>query len=190
MVRSSVPPIPAAPRLGWYADHRKLVLPVHRNRVHVVPERGLKHRPFRPPLRGDPGVVPRKSGTAKVIGLEHNRFFWLGAVCGDGCVKMQRQDGKLYPFIAFCGSRPMVGQFAVYAAPFVGRVMEPWKSKHAECWSVQTSGRPAVRLIGHLFHGTDFALPRKLADARQALKWSPVRPYYGRSITGPLPTAR
>lgn len=124
------------------------------------------------------GVVPRKSKTAKVIGLENNRDFWRGVVDGDGCIQLlKRLNG--YPTIGLCGSRALMDQFANYMATILdGRQQAVTAMKGI--WSVGAAGTYAVRVIRELYDGCAVALDRKMERAQRAMAFQ-----FRRKCSGP-----
>ncbi len=55
------------------------------------------------------GIVPRKSFTARVIGLENNRHFWRGVFDGDGYFK--NKDGRDGDKMILTGNNDLCAQF-------------------------------------------------------------------------------
>lgn len=106
------------------------------------------------------GVVPRKSKTAMVIGLEKNIDFWRGMIDGDGWI-FQTQNNL--PAIGLCGSENIIKQFDKFV-----------KDKHPSCkaqpikkknWYFQTSGEPAQNIIRLLYNKSKISLDRKFEIA-------------------------
>ncbi|HEY9286262.1 MAG TPA: hypothetical protein VIP46_22615 [Pyrinomonadaceae bacterium] len=119
------------------------------------------------------GVTPRKSHTAKVIGLERDRHFWRGAVDGDGCIYVRKRRTKsreyLYPAINLCGSLDMVSQFIDFVRLHLpGCRAVP--SRSGPIYQVAFTFRQAARIIQILYEDCTVALDRKHAIARQALE--------------------
>jgi hypothetical protein len=107
------------------------------------------------------GVVPRKSKTAKVIGLEENRDFWRGCIDGDGWII----DSGKRPIVGLCGSLDLVSQFREF---FVKRFPECRKSVHpnSSVWKFEVSGTWAQHAMELLYKDCTIALPRKWDKAR------------------------
>lgn len=124
------------------------------------------------------GIVPRKTLTATVRGLESNRDFWRGVIDGDGSIHiLKRIPG--YPYISLVGSRQLMGQFRDYAATVLdGRQLTV--HPHKRIWSVSCGGNYAVTLIRALYDGCSIALPRKLAKANEATAYQ-----FRRASSGP-----
>jgi transposase len=110
------------------------------------------------------GVVPRKSKTAKVIGLEDNRDFWRGAVDGDGWISSHRSR----PVIGLSGSWNLVNQFRDF---FLAHFPECKYSVHpnSTVWKFEVNGTQAQRMIELLYANCTIALPRKWEIARRWL---------------------
>lgn len=109
------------------------------------------------------GVVPRKSFTAKVIGLEKDRNFWRGVIDGDGCISIGESPGRLAMILV--GSKDLLSQFKEYAlsiSPSCGADVHPQKS----IFRLSLRGKYAMRVIRELYHDARVALDRKAAIAR------------------------
>jgi hypothetical protein len=113
------------------------------------------------------GVTPRKSLTAKVVGLEDNRHFWRGVVDGDGTVGIVRQHGEA-PILSLVGSKDMMLQFADY-------VRSVWPAcgvnpcQRGAIYTVGLRSAAAAAMLNHLYGDCTVALPRKLQRSREAL---------------------
>lgn len=116
------------------------------------------------------GVVPRKSKTARVIGLENDRHFWRGAVDGDGWVTFL---GNGSPFTGLTGSRVLVEQFAAFVAPLIGK--QPRVQPNTSVWKVSLTCLQAVAVVNALYAGAAIALPRKLAAAQEIARYGERR---------------
>jgi hypothetical protein len=111
------------------------------------------------------GVVPRKSKTAKVIGLEMDRDFWRGAIDGDGSLFF---DKRGVPTVALCGSEFLVNQFATYIKTVSPEcVAKPHPA--STIFAVSASGSHAYRVAEALYADCCVALDRKLETAREIL---------------------
>jgi hypothetical protein len=111
------------------------------------------------------GVVPRKSKTAKVIGLEMDRDFWRGAIDGDGSLFF---DKRGMPTVALCGSEFLVNQFAAYIKMVSPEcVAKPHPA--TTIFAVSASGSHAYRVAEALYADCCVALDRKLEKAREIL---------------------
>lgn len=112
------------------------------------------------------GVAPRKSHTARVIGLEHDRHFWRGAVDGDGSLYW---SSKGLACLSFCGSQAMVAQFL----DFVRAHAPDCRASVRPCGSIYRTallGRHATRVIEVLYGECSVALARKLDRAKEMLR--------------------
>ena len=110
------------------------------------------------------GVTPRKTFSAKVVGLEQNPHFWRGVVDADGSLffandtqkgKYARSRAVLY----LCGSKALVEQFAAFVQSHTGTQAKP----HAQrsIWVFRVQGQAAVQAAGILYKGCSIALTRK-----------------------------
>lgn len=121
------------------------------------------------------GIVPRKSATAQVIGLENDRDFWRGAVEGDGVVSLHRDRDGVMPYVNLVGSPQLVGQFAAFArtiAPRAALTVHSVKRKRSHARASAT-GVSAAKIVAALYRDCEVALPRKLAAAQQIMAWEP-----------------
>lgn len=103
------------------------------------------------------GVKPRKSLTAKVVGLENDKNFWRGMVDGDGWVKINKHG---YPVVGLCGSRSCCKQFR----RFVLSICPDCKSSVKKIGKIsywRTVGRHAVKIIDCLYSDNIVSLKRK-----------------------------
>jgi hypothetical protein len=115
------------------------------------------------------GVVPRKSLTAKVIGLEQDRHFWRGVVDGDGFVGFHTGHGRLYPRLALVGAEPLLLQFAA----FVRSVSSGCRAsvvRKGRIWTIDLIGKHAAATVSDLYRECSVALPRKLGRAVQIMQ--------------------
>lgn len=113
------------------------------------------------------GIVPNKSMTAKVIGLEDNVHFWRGMVDGDGYLSIANSGFQPQPLIGLVGSKPSMEQFSAFVRKHTAAIatVRPLNS----IWTVSTKGRYAWELIRILYGNGRTALPRKQAIATQIL---------------------
>lgn len=119
---------------------------------------------------GQYGIVPRKTHVARVIGLEHDRHFWRGAIDADGCLTTNR--GKT-PCIYLCGARPLMEQFSAFVRAHVDCTASVATTR--SIYRVSTSCRPALALMRLLYEDCTVALPRKLGRAHEYLaKFDPA----------------
>lgn len=124
------------------------------------------------------GVVPRKSKTAAVIGLDNNRHFWRGVVDGDGNLRW-RTDSTLpnqfpRPTLQVVGSEPLMKQFENYLRAVIGTNAKAHVTNG--CWGYNLNSNQAVRAISHLYMDCESALDRKLSIAHDILCAWELRP--------------
>lgn len=115
------------------------------------------------------GVTPRKSHTARVIGLEHDRHFWRGVVDGDGSLGV---NGRGYPFFHLIGSESLAHQFKEFVRENVPdcRAKVGVSSGSSNCFTFQTAGSYAPQIIRLLYEDCAVALPRKLERAKAIIR--------------------
>jgi len=108
------------------------------------------------------GVLPRKSLTAKIVGLEDSVDFWRGAIDGDGYL------GE-YPEVrvGLVGSQALVQQFEHYVYRNIAGVRATTRRK-GTIFGFSVNSTLAVRLLSLLYAGTP-ALARKRDHARSIL---------------------
>lgn len=120
------------------------------------------------------GIVPRKSKTARVIGLENDRDFWRGAVDGDGWVKIDKGG---YPKIGLVGSEAIVGQFRDFFKTVCPESKANINPVHS-IFSLCVTHHQARKLVRTLYEGCTIALPRKWETARAILAADDDRPLF------------
>jgi hypothetical protein len=110
------------------------------------------------------GVIPGKTHTAQVIGLEKNRHFWRGVVDGDGYIALLNNKARL----ELVGSQMLLKQFLAYIGSFYPThqlTIRPHKS----IYKVATNGPVAYSLIKELYDPCEIALARKLETSSNIL---------------------
>jgi hypothetical protein len=122
------------------------------------------------------GVIPRKSLTAKVNGLEMNRHFWRGVVDGDGSLGLyeNRRQSRWFPCLQVVGSETLMHQFA----DFVRSRLPGWRGKanrKETIYSVNLGASLGRRMVEVLYADCAVALDRKLRIADQIMRdYSPL----------------
>lgn len=116
------------------------------------------------------GVVPRKTHSAQVIGLEHNRHFWRGVIDGDGSLGIYRSGRNMLPRprIQLVGSRELLTQFIAFVKarfPECRLNMTPSRS----IYYVGTNGKFARALVALLYSDCSTYLGRKYDKAVEIL---------------------
>ena len=120
------------------------------------------------------GVLPRKSLTAKVSGLEENRHFWRGVIDGDGGVyESARASGRIRPSVYLCGSLELLWQFADFVQKSVGGSL-PGVTGLGTIWQCSVQDRRAVAFIHQVYGDCEVALPRKWEVANRLMFWQPA----------------
>lgn len=114
------------------------------------------------------GVVPRKSYTAKVIGLEFNRHFWRGVIDGDGYIGLYRCRKSRLPRIGLVGSRYLLHQFKDFAVTVVPRLRSDLQSNR-NIFKIDFNGNAAGELVKYLYSDCATFLDRKRARALQII---------------------
>jgi LAGLIDADG-like domain len=109
------------------------------------------------------GVVPRKTETAKVIGLEDNRHFWRGVIDGDGSVSIYKTRGAI---IDLTGSYDLLCQWSDFICEQIGVRIKVSRRNGTPVYKAVTSGSSARKLISLLYCPCSIALQRKLAMAQ------------------------
>lgn len=137
------------------------------------------------------GITPRKSLTAKAIGVEWNRHFWRGVIDGDGC--LTTKDGGERPQICLgIGAIGLATQFSDFARAVcpvakctVHRTIPRRRDghPHAPHYSIHLSGKACVALVAALYDGAAVALDRKAKIAERIMRWKGRRD----SCTPPIP---
>jgi hypothetical protein len=117
------------------------------------------------------GVVPRKSlGAEASPQLARRSSFWLGMIDGDGTVGVSRA-----PYIALCGSRPLMQQYRVFLET---RVLD-WAPRIFQrddgLCIVSVEGESARRLAQCLDGSSPVRLERKALSARRVLSYRSSR---------------
>lgn len=117
------------------------------------------------------GILPAKSATASVIGLEDNRHFWRGVVDGDGSLFwLKTKRWRDAPCLSLCGAKPLLEQFSSFAGHFLGR-KSPAIHQAVGMHTIRFAGSTAVRLAKHLYDSSAVALHRKKLAAIDFLLW-------------------
>ncbi len=122
------------------------------SRVSVTSER-LAHALMRY------GVVPRKTLTARVVGLENNVDFWRGVIDGDGHLRLATPLR-----VNLHGSRLLMKQFAAFVHTYFLSCKATVRAV-GKTASVTVYSNYAVGLAKLLYYSGAVALPRKLAIA-------------------------
>lgn len=115
------------------------------------------------------GVVPRKSKTARVIGLEQSAHFWRGAVDGDGFVTTTGAPRHHRPLLGLVGSRQLMDQFAHFAKSIASGIKAVVCRKGSIC-SFRVSGTNAIPVLKTLYSDCPVALSRKHEPAKKLIQ--------------------
>ena len=108
------------------------------------------------------GVTPRKSLTAKVIGLQDNRHFWRAVLDGGGYIK--NKDGKDGDKVIVTGSHDLMRQFKDFILRNIeGSVVRVKRDK--KYYRLYVYSYTARMLLELLYTDCHIALDRKLAQA-------------------------
>ncbi|HYX71707.1 MAG TPA: helix-turn-helix transcriptional regulator [Nitrososphaera sp.] len=110
------------------------------------------------------GVTPRKSFTARVIGLEYNRDFWRGMIDGDGYIAANGR--KRFELI---GSKASMEQFATFVEVNTNG-FKPEVKPYLNIFKVELWGKNAVQTLNVLYKDCTIALPRKLERAKGVIE--------------------
>lgn len=112
------------------------------------------------------GVTPRKSFTAKVIGLENNRHFWRGMIDGDGCIS---DISKGRPkSVGLVGSKASMEQFALFVGA-ITNLPKPKVRRRENIYTVNLYHLRAEKIISLLYEDCTISLSRKLARAERII---------------------
>jgi hypothetical protein len=114
------------------------------------------------------GVLPRKSMTAKVEGLEKDRDFWRGVVDGDGTLGLYGTPES--PQIRLAGSRALVSQFSSFMRALSTRCkcnIYPQSS----IFVTYAVGCDACTVVSMLYKGASVSLDRKVKKVDEIVKW-------------------
>jgi uncharacterized protein YjcR len=124
------------------------------------------------------GVVPRKSLTAQVHFLEDKPAFWRGAVCGDGCLGIDKSSGQA--FLHLCGSKTICEQFLTFCNKHCSTKVS--LVARGNIFYVRLGSLPAVTITAVLFPPDCIALKRKKELAEKILgkfaNWLVVPPVH------------
>lgn len=113
------------------------------------------------------GIVPNKSFIAKVPeGLEFNRFFWCGAIDGDGCISFCNNRW----LIMFCGSLMMCQSFCDFIKSITGKEYKPSKSDNIYRVTVYPMS-VVFKILETLYTNNEYALERKKAKCKEAMQF-------------------
>jgi hypothetical protein len=130
------------------------------------------------------GVVPRKTASARVFGLEDNRHFWRGLVDGDGSIHVNGRR-PCNSHITCVGSEALMKQFQQFAATHLGGKMATIRPlRPRKIWQIGWASSWAVRMARLLYGDCAIALPRKL-DRAATIMGLAIRPRA--AITNSLP---
>jgi hypothetical protein len=110
------------------------------------------------------GIVPRKSLTARVIGLEDNRHFWRGVFDGDGYFK--NKDGKDGDKMILTGSNDLCAQFKEYVMKNIPNAKVTIRKirEYSKLYIYSDTARGVAKL---LYSHCKIALQRKLVKAQR-----------------------
>lgn len=115
------------------------------------------------------GVVPRKSMTAKVSGLESDLDFWRGVIDGDGTLYAYRTPQGIYPSISLCGSFNLLSQFRDFVIKISPECVSSVRPM-ASIFQFKTVGRHASAVIKVLYGNPGVSLDRKQEKANYFLR--------------------
>lgn len=113
------------------------------------------------------GILPRKTFTAKVSGLEKKRHFWRGVFDGDGSIfwtkpQPSKSTYRSYPVVSLVGSKELLKQFVQFLG--LGSICH-----HGSIWRVKLSGSRAFYVVRCLYRGAQVYLTRKFKLAKKVL---------------------
>lgn len=117
------------------------------------------------------GVVPQKTVTAQLIGLEMNPHAWRGCIDGDGSICFARANNL--PLLCLVGSRFLLAQFREFVLSIESRTKAKVRQGNGNVWQFAISGCYAQEVIRVLYEGAPVALQRKAENATRALAWKP-----------------
>lgn len=144
-----------------------------------VGEEGQHHLAFRSDRMAEAlarfGVVPHKSLTAEVAGLEDDPHFWRGVIDGDGCLGWHSQEKHPLPLLNVVGSKPLLEQFMGFVRRLFPRSRANVGPTHSRAWTFSIVGHSAYAVVKALYGECHLALPRKWETARALLQWQALR---------------
>ncbi len=115
------------------------------------------------------GVVPNKTKSAEVIGLEGNRDFWRGVIDGDGNLGRSLRFGSVR--MKLVGSANLTRQFSEFARGiYSGQRATVYKGPSGNYSAVGLSGPGAYAVIDCLYRDCGVALERKRVHAEELLR--------------------
>jgi hypothetical protein len=118
------------------------------------------------------GVVPRKSKTARVIGLEMDRHFWRGVVDGDGFIGANYMG---YPEIGLTGSYELMSQYRDFFLTLCPHSKSVVRKMH-RIFTFRVACTMGKTLIRALYEDCTIALPRKWEGAKAVMNGEPLPP--------------
>jgi hypothetical protein len=116
------------------------------------------------------GVVPQKSLTAKVVGLETDSDFWRGVVDGDGSVRFNKLSSGHYPEVSVAGSQSLMVQYSCFVRAICPDILASVR-QFGSIFRVVVHGASAARLSSVLYYKACTALRRKQAVANTFPAW-------------------
>ena len=88
----------------------------------------------------------------------NDKHFWRGVVDGDGWV-MVGSNG--YPRLGLCGGKTICEQFLIYCMSIDTNCISEVKRKGSDFYSVVFNGSKCVKVLQHLYEGSNIKLERK-----------------------------
>lgn len=119
------------------------------------------------------GVVPQKTHSARVTGLESDPDFWRGVIDGDGW--LSDPNGRMRQ-LQLVGSRDLMQQFSDYVATLMPYAPPLPLYAHKSIYRVAMSHIRLMTVLPVLYYDGCVALPRKSQRARGILQIPLQRP--------------
>jgi hypothetical protein len=128
------------------------------------------------------GVVPNKTKTSCFSAdVRMNRFAWLGLIDGDGSIRIEKQDPRLF----LCGSVGILTQFNDFIVAELGMKPRKIQDVRGRVPQLHVTGANAQKIVRALWSDHDLGMKRKRDIAEEILTITINRP--GRPSTINLP---
>ncbi len=128
------------------------------------------------------GVIPGKTHTAKVIGLENNRDFWRGVIDGRGVLSYLNvgADLALAPRLELVGPEMLLEQFLIFVGQHLQASPESLRLSlrpYRNTYRIAAVDPPTFSIVKVLYENCSVALARKLEIVTYILSKSPSLSY-------------